>query len=327
MITSKDVALKAGVSVSTVSRAFSRPDLINQETRELVFKISSQLGYIPNSNARTLKTKKSNTVGLIISDINNYFYLSIPRGLGLKQSNSKYHFLVSFSAENSKIEEACIQTLLSNKSEVIIFTPTGDCSEKSHRMLTNDSSLITLQLFRRKFDDIDSVTIDDELGSYLATKELLANGHRNIVLVDYDISIPTGRKEGYIKAFNEFNIKYNVNNIIKVNVVSDFDKELFAKLDAIKPTAIIPVSNVISNSIFEYLKYRNLKIKDDISVVAYDDTDATRAMNITSIVHPLDDLVDVVDTAIHNREMHGLIVSQHYKIKPYLIRRESVKKI
>ena len=79
--------------------------------------------------------------------------------------------------------------------------------------------------------------------------------------------------------------------------------------------------------IYKYLKYRDLRIKDDISIVAYDETDATKAMNISTIVQPLDELIEMIDSAIHNREKYGDSVSQHYKLKPYLIKRDSVKKI
>ncbi len=326
MVTSKDVAKAANVSISTVSRVYSNPKLVNEETIQKVKKIAAELNYFPNITAKSLKLNITNIIGVVLSDINNPFYIHILKQMSDNDLIKNYRFFVVFSEETEQIEYDCISSLISSKVDALIFTPIGTSSNKIESMIL-DNDIASLQLYREVYSHIDSMIIDDEYGAYLATKELLDNGHTNIVLIDYLLAIPTNRDKGYIRAFEEKGISYDPKNIIKMDITSNYEDELFTLLDEIKPTAIIPASYIFANSTFSYMQSRNLSIKKDISLVIYDDNEVAQFMNISVISHPLTEIANTSSSMIINRLKNPSLPPQHIMIKPFIIRRDSVKSL
>lgn len=326
MITSKEVAKAANVSISTVSRVFSNPKLVNTETIKKVKEIAAQLNYFPDITAKSLKLNVTNIIGVVLSDINNPFYLHILKQMSTIEAISNYRFFVVFSEEREKIEYDCITSLIASKVDALIFTPTGSHNTKIESMIS-DNNVAPLQLYRRNYENFDSLTIDDEYGAYLATKELLNNGHRKIILVDYKLAIPTNRDKGYIKAFEEANIPYDSKWIIQLDINANYEHELFDILDQLNPTAIIPASYIFANSIFTYLKLRNKKVKDDISLIIYDDNSIAEHLNISVIAHPLSEIAQTTAETIKRRLDNPNIAPQHLVIKPFFLQRDSIKKL
>ena len=326
MITSKDVALKAGVSVSTVSRVFSHPNLISEKVREKVLAVAEELHYVPNTNARDLKMNKRNTMGVIISDSENPFYVKVLREFTFLPSNKDIKTFIMFSEEDSEKEYTDIVSLISSKVQAILFTPTGEANEKIETLLVSND-VPALQLYRKKFDKIDSLLIDDGYGAYLATKELIENGHRDIVLLDYKLSIPTHRDDGYIKAFKEAGLEYDPNNIIKFTFDSDFYQPFFELLKNKKHTAYIPTGDKMIHTLYRCLGDLNLKIKDDVSVVAYDDITMAKYLNLSAISHPFEDIAITANKILQNRAEHPESKPQNVLLKPFLIKRDSIRRI
>lgn len=326
MVTSKDVAKSANVSISTVSRVFSNPSLVNEETIEKIKRIAEELNYFPNTAAKSLKLNITNNIGVVISDINNPFYIHILKEMSNNSLLNNYRFLIAFSEETEYIEYDRLSSLVASKVDALVFTPIGIDNNKIQKMIT-DNDVVSLQLYRNVYKNIDSLTIDDEYGTYLATKELLDNGHTNIVLIDYLLAIPTNRNTGYIRAYKEYGIEYNPNNIITLDITADYENELFKKLDDINPTAIIPSSYIFANSTFSYLQNRNKKIKDDISLLIYDDNEIAKFMNISVISHPIKEIADKSSMILANRLKDHNLDPQHLVIKPFLIKRDSIKNL
>ena len=324
MITSKDVANKAGVSVSTVSRVFSNPELISEKVRERVLKVAEELNYIPDTTARNLKMNKRNTVGVIVSDSENPFYVRVIREFNALPSNKDIKTFIMFSEENPEKEYSDIVSLVSSKVQAILFTPTGESNKKIESVLISNE-IPALQLYRKKFDRIDSLIIDDGYGAYLATKELIKNGHKDIVLLDYKLSIPTHRDDGYIRAFKEAGIKYNPNNIVKFSFDDEFDKKFLLK-DR-NHTAYIPTGAKMIHTLYRCLGDLNLKAKEDVSIIAYDDIAMAKYLNLSAISHPFQDIAIAANKIIQNRIENPNCDPQEILLKPFLINRDSVKKI
>ena len=326
MITSKDVANKAGVSVSTVSRVFSNPKLISEKVRQRVLEVAEELHYVPDTNARDLKLNKRNTIGVIISDSENPFYVKVLRQFTFLPSNKDIKTLIMFSEENPEKEYADVVSLVSSKVQAVLFTPTGDANEKIESILVSNG-IPALQLYRKKFNQIDSLLIDDGYGAYLATKELIENGHKDIVLLDYKLAIPTHRDDGYIKAFEEAGLKYSPNNIVKLNFDNDFYETITNLLRDKKHTAFIPTGDKMIHTLYRCLGDLNLKIKEDISVIAYDDITMAKYLNLSAVSHPFEDIALTASKILLNRAEHPESKPQNLLLKPFLIKRDSIRKI
>lgn len=322
MVSSKELAKVANVSIATISRVFSNSDLVNPQTREKVLKIAKEINYVPNYSARGLKNNKSNLIGVVVSDINNSFYFHILQRIF---NDIDYNSYVLFSSEKPSIELKSIKSLIQSNVEGLILTPTTYNPELQDFITANN--IPTLQIFRKAYDNFDSLIVDDRYGSYLATKELLENGHRNIVLIDYDLDIPTGRIDGYIDAFKEFNVDYNPNNIVKLNITEFNNEDLYKILEKLSFTAIIPTSYIFGQATLLYLKARNLRIYDDVSMIIYDDVNYASFMDISTIAHPLDEIAHAAKNILLNKLIKNTETVTHSVIKPLLIHRNSVKNI
>lgn len=328
MVSSKLVAEMAGVSISTVSRVFSNPKLVNKNTLEKVLKIAEELNYVPDINARALKLNKSYIIGVIVSDISNPFYLQILKGIMSYSEilENNYRFYITFSNEDKTIEMASLRSLVSSQVDYVVFTPVEHQNKNLESFLL-DNNLLALQLFRHAYDGMDSITIDDEYGTYLATKELLKNNHKKILLIDLEVPTPTGRDLGYKKAYKEFSIDVDEQLIKKISFHCDINNEVKKILDNTEYTAIIPSTSVISNVVLEFLKENNLRIKDDISIVSYDDSEACKILNITAITQPMDKIVESFMSVFLEKACNPNAEKKHIKLKPHMIYRDSIKKI
>ncbi len=326
MITSKDVANKAGVSVSTVSRVFSNPKMISEKARTKVLKAAEELHYIPNTTARNLKMNISNTFGVIVSDSENPFYLKVVREFNRLPSNKDIKTLIMFSEEDSEKEYSDIISLVSSKVQSIMFTPTSESNEKIETLLISNQ-IPALQLYRKKFNAIDSLIMDDGYGTYLATKELIQNGHKNIVLLDYKLSIPTHRDDGYKKAFQEAGLEYDQKNIIKFSFEDDFYGVIYNLLKNKKHTAYIPTGDKMIHTLCRCLGDLDLKIKEDVSVIAYDDVTMAKYINLSAVSHPFQEIASTANKIIQNRIEYPDSKPQEVYLKPFLIKRDSVKNI
>ena len=198
MATCKDVAELSGVSRQTVSRVINNSDNVSPEARERVLKAIEQLNYYPNTAARSLKSTKSKSIGLIIPDARNDFYIKIADILQQKLSKLNYHLLILFSDEDDLSEQKCLSSLIEHRIEVLLFSPTGI----SHKFLDllRIYNIKTVQLFRYLYNSFTSVTIDDEQGTYIAAKYLLDRGHEKLLLIEEMHSFDSPRLNGLKRA-------------------------------------------------------------------------------------------------------------------------------
>lgn len=330
MPTSKDVAKKAGVSTATISRVFNKPNTVSPKTREYVLKVAKELNYSPNSVARSLKSNKSNTIGVLILDIHNPFFLKILASISNMIKSFGYNLLVAFNNLESTDVIENIKKLLSSRVEAIIFTPTEYNSE-IHNLL-KFSQIYVLQLYGNIYKDFDSILIDDIKGMYMAVDTLLKNGHKRILTIsdmDYfnvrSVGFNTAcidRKDVISKLINlnsnvhtEDELKRIINNIIK-----DFE-----------PTGIISVTSALNFATLSVLKERGIKIPDEVSVINYDDSQYAELMGITSIGHDIVKISDSICSTLQKKLFQKSYIPEaeptHKLIDPIFVKRHSIRKI
>lgn len=325
MSTSKDVAMLAGVSPTTVSRVFRGDKNVKAETVEIVQKAAEKLNYVPNYFASVLKQQKGKIIVIIISDINNPFFSIVANKIGENVKSQGYNFLMSYDNENvdSLIEN--IKLFISFQVGCIIFSPVDSqpASSTIKRIIKGHNESRFLQLYSEKYSGVDSITYDDEHGMYLGMKYLLENNHRRILIVS---GSDRNRFKGCMKAYKEFGISEPK---IPLNLLSDnnlFDN-LIRLISKTKPTAIFGVGNTSGSIIYEVLKKNSLKIYDDISFLMYDDLDWVKILDISAIAHPIT-AVAISAAELAMRFRYGEISNEipvSIKHKPFLIKRKSVK--
>ena len=202
-VTLKDVAARAGVSFSTVSRALNDRPEISTETKAQVRAACKELGYIPNIAARSLVSRRTRTIGLLVPDISNDYFAGAALAIEEAARENGYRVLLCNSLRDSAREAEAVDALLSQQVEGLIVAPVSAASADS--LQDSLHSLPHVYLGNNHGDDCSYVVIDNKRGAYEATRYLLCLGHRNILYLGGRQGSLTRqfRVSGFYKAMEE----------------------------------------------------------------------------------------------------------------------------
>ena len=271
----EEIAKLSGFSKSTVSRVISNNGYVSKETKEKILKIIEEVNYIPNGIARSLSSNKSNTVAVIIPDIQNSYFGDIIKGISNIMDKNNLHMLVYSTDENIKKEKKVFQNVIEQRPSGIILSISLQHHKKKDIKVLLDSGIPFVLFDRQIFDEtFTGVFFDDIKGGYLATEALINSGHENIAIITGPFSTTNGlnRLEGYKKAMLEKNKQISEENIYEGNFHFDSGYENTKKIleKNKKTTAIFICNNEMTLGALQAIREKNLKIPDDIAIVSYD---------------------------------------------------------
>ena len=272
-----EIAKKAKVSHMTVSRAFNKPELVNKKTRENIFKIADELNFRPSLVARSMRTKKTNYIGLILPDIINPFFPEIVRGVD-DYSRKKHYNVILINTDNDyEIQTSSMHMFIKRGVDGIILSGIAG-GKKDKEFITNIMKRdIPVVLIDRYIPDLKSsyVITNNFKAAYDATNYLIKLGHKKIGVISspQQIKIFQDRLKGYKQALKENDIEYREDFVVESeeNIESGYRtfKKLINKVDSF--TAIFAMCDFIAFGVYEYCREKNINIPDDISVISIDD--------------------------------------------------------
>ena len=277
----QDVARAANVSVSTVCRAFREDSSISPETRRMILAAANEMGYYPNLLARGLKSNKSKVVG-IVGSIETPFYVDIIKAIESELQKYGYQVLLGTSVHCQERERHYLELMASSWVSGIIMTPFLE-EPNSYIDQIHKRGIPVVQLFRRPYDFLDSVVIDDENGAYLAVNDLLNKGHTRILLFDIPVSHAYQRSDGYRKAFREKGLPVDENLI-----VITANERIPQTIEELKPTAVVTSVYEQGRLVYQYIKEKRLHIPEDLSVIMLDNVEWMEILDINTIAQPID---------------------------------------
>lgn len=332
MITSQDVAKLAKVSQATVSRAFREDVYINPETKKKVMAAAKTLGYFPNYNARSLKNKKSGIIGLVLADADNMFYSALTKSIERYVSARGYRLFLAYTNEDPAKEREYLESFISSQVEGLLCMPVSLENQDLYDIM-KANQISVLQVIRKLYSDFDTVTVNDEMGAYIATKYMLERGHRNILMTEYGFNekVPV-KTAGYRRAYEEMGIPFKQNLILDLPFGIDVTGLVAGAIAENNATAIISSNQLITLATLRATKRQKLHIPEDISLIAYDDSDWLEFLDITAITHPMEEIgknmakvlfesIEAKSTGITDEE------AKFVEVKPYLLLRNSIKNL
>lgn len=282
--TIKDIAREAGVSTSLVSFALNnrneangeRKYKVNEETAQRIIAIARRHNFTPNSAARSLRSRRSRTIGVILSDISNSFFSDIARRIEDKAFAANYTVLFGSTDEKSKKLEKIIDTFIDKGIDGLIIVPC-EKSSKTIKRLVSEQKVPTV-LLDREVDGatVDRVVLDNERAGRIAVKALADEGFRHIALVSYGMKLSNmaQRESGYLKAMDEFGLREQA-QIVKI-CYNDLENSMQTHLESMdfsKTDALIFATNSLANTGLKILNRKGISTPKDIGVVAFDDSD------------------------------------------------------
>jgi LacI family transcriptional regulator len=272
-VTIKDIAKKAGVSYSTVSRALNNDKIIKQETRERIARIAREMGYKPNAIARGLVMKETNTLGLVIPDITNPFYPEVARGIEECANEYGYTIFLCNSNWDSVKENKYIDILQSKRVDGIIVAPVSQ--ELDIIRKTYAASMPVVFVGKKiEFSNSSYVVIDNRKGGFIATEYLLNKGYTRIAFIgglEKD-STNHDRLMGYQDALKINNIPVDP-SIIKQGSFkreSGYDSMISLLEQGNEIQAVFAGNDVIAFGVMQAIRAKGLRIPEDIAVVGFD---------------------------------------------------------
>lgn len=274
-----DVAKKAGVSISTVSRVMNTPELVKEETRCKVEKVISEHSYIPLSNARNLSKKVSTTLCLIVPEIDNPFCSSIVKGITDIASLNNLSCMCFSSEENVQTEMRLLEKINQIHIAGLVLMPCLDYKEdqlgKRFKKLTAllDAPVVLIDR-RADYLNLPGVYFDDASAMYEATKHLILKGHKKIALISgrKHVRQTTDREYGFLLAMHEAGFIKPEKSVFYPGYNLDLAYKEAKKVlkSSNPPTAIIGMNNTITIGIIRAIGEAGLKIGEDIDLVGLD---------------------------------------------------------
>ncbi|MCI5801361.1 MAG: LacI family DNA-binding transcriptional regulator [Oscillospiraceae bacterium] len=295
--TIKDVAKKAGVSISTVSLVMNdRPVSLSPETRAAVLEAAKELGYRPNQLAVGLVTKKTNTIGLIIPDNSNIFFAAYTNHLEAAANELGYCLILGNS--NGSPEKALhylhlfadrgVDAIILAQSEFADPEMTKKCLE-TVRSLRIPVLLID-RLFRTR--SIEAVVLDHFEGGYLAARHLIDLGHRRIGCLCGPLGLTSfqERLAGFRQALEECGIPYDPALVAEGDLLVESAAAALPSLLRQKVSAIFAFNDMMAYGVYKELYRLGIKIPEDISLIGFDDLFFSDVLQppLTTVAQPLD---------------------------------------
>jgi LacI family transcriptional regulator len=290
----KDIAQKLKISESTVSRALADHPRISVETKKKVEELAKKLNYRPNLIAKSLKIKKTKTIGLIIDDITNPFYPEIVKGCEEVANKNGLNIILCNSDYNAEKENEYIDILISKCVDGMIIMPAGKKLGIINLLKEVNIPLVFIDIKPSEKIKVSCVYTDQEYGAYIAIKYLIELGHKKIALFNgptnfsscqqlesgykkalYDASLPIVKE--FIKTFN-----------LKAAGAYKAMKSLFNLNSNILPTAALFASDISAVAAYDVIYEKEFKIPDYFSIIGNDDIPTSKNFfpPLTTIAHP-----------------------------------------
>jgi LacI family transcriptional regulator len=286
-VTIKDIANETGVSIATVSRVLNNSGYASSEIRERILSVAKELNYQPNAVARSLKMHRTNTIGVIVPDISNPYFMKISKGIEDTILKNGYHLIFASGDENPQKEREMLQVLSEKRVDAIVLATSGNNSEMINQI--KDAGIPIILVDRKTEENgLDLVVEDNVAGSYQLTKHLIQQGHTRIGVVNghFNVSVGIERFTGYQKAMNEHNLEIHPDLVFNGNFTQDGGinaVDHFMKLP-IRPTAILSCNNTMAFGVLLQLRRLGYNIPNDIVVVSYGDVEAAQLLHSPGLV-------------------------------------------
>jgi len=271
MPTIRDVAKHAGVSPITVSRVINNDNYVSAETRRRVEEAIAELDYIPNALGPSLRSKRTGTLALVLSDITNPFWTTVARGVEDTANKRGYHIIMGNTDESPAKQEEYLIFLLKKQVDGFLLVPAS-----SRSMDTLRKRHVPFVVLDRRIPDaqLDTVRGDSEGGAYELTRHLLELGHERIAVISgpQHVSTASDRVDGYLRALEEAGLAGQQQVYWgEYTQQSGSDLVKHALLAKPRPTAIFATNNFIAIGVMRALREAGLRVPEDMSVVAFDD--------------------------------------------------------
>jgi len=295
-ITIKDVALRAEVSIQTVSNVLNRRVNVRPKTRSRVLKACEELNYTPNAAARSLVTQKSKAIGIIVTNIRNPIYGDIIATINEVAERYGYSVMVGNTQRNSVSEQRVVNLLVEQRVDGVLLA-SGIWNSCATEMLLAADIPVVRFLYHPEVLNTDYFGADNVEGTRIATDHLIALGHTRIGFVTGPkSSISLQREQGFKDAMKTAELPINESWIIDGGFTRELSYRAGTQLLKRKnrPSGIVAASDLMAIGLIDAAYDLALKVPNDLAVIGFDDIFAAsiRPVNLTTIKFDIEGIAE-----------------------------------
>lgn len=328
-VTIKDIATEVGISYATVSRALNDKPGVKNDIRLRILTVAKQMGYYPNAVARSLVTRETRTIALVIPDITNPFFPEVARGVEDAATRAGYNVFLCNTNWDMVKELSFLELFKSRRIDGLILASSSDESAIIDEFVMTNAALVILNSFDREFA-CHRVVTDNVRGGYLAGKHLLGLGHRRIGFIG---GLPTARSTidryvGFCMALEETGL--DVDQSLARYGSFTWESGLGNTMDLLnkreKPTAIFAANDLMALGVIQAADELGLEIPKDLAVIGFDDIvfSSYPRVHLTTIAQPKQLIGETAAKMIIDELHFGRKqVKQNVVLEPDLVVRKS----
>lgn len=305
MVTMRDVSARAGVSKATVSRVLNGTGQVKESTRQQVFNAMEELGYRPNFLARSLAHRTSNSIGLVVSTFDGFYFGRLLQQASRQTESHGKQLIVTDGHDTPEREGEAVQMLADRQCDAIILY-TRHMSERAIMALI-DSISVPLVVINRDVKDARErcVFFEQQDAAFQAVEYLIAQGHREIACITVPLSTPTGqaRLQGYRAALEKHGIAWDEDRVRNGDSTMTRGYELCNALleSGTRFSALFTCNDDMALGASKAIYQAGLRIPQDISLFGFDDAPSARWLEpgLSTVYLPIDNMImTAIDQAI-----------------------------
>jgi LacI family transcriptional regulator len=328
MVTIRDVATRAGVSPTTVSHVINATRPVSADLRSRVEAAMAELGFQPNALARSLRRKRTHTLGLIVPDSANPFFAEVGRGIEDTSFASGFSVILCNSDGNPTRELLYMDLLIQKQVDGVLLVPTGKQAELAATLRTRNIPVVVID---RDVPDapIDRAHIDNIAGADLATRHLLDLGHRRIGYIGGPphLSPVPDRSAGYRQALHEVGIPIDEQLVVDGNFrdVGGYTGAQALLALANPPTAIFAGNDLMAIGALAAAREAGIDVPHNLSIMGFDDIHLAGYINppLTTIAQPKYELGVIAAQLLFERLAQPDLPPQRRLLQAQLVVRQS----
>ncbi len=329
-VTIYDIAEQASVSIATVSRVFNDHPRVSEATRARVLAVADALGYRPHVSAQNLARRKTHLLSAVIPTLTNYFFVEVLRGLQDRLAQSDFDLLVYSSTTVEDVDAQLDRALQRGRAAGVLLFSTPLTDERVRRLKQSRQSVVLVDSFHPEFD---SVSINNELGGYLATRHFIEQGHTRIGLImGNPVSVPAAeRRKGYERALREAGLPVDQALVVASTDVEEhgYTEEVgYAAMQQLlqrrpRPAAVFAASDIQALGALRALSEAGLHAPDDVAVIGFDDIKISEYVGLSTLRQPMRQLGKLAVEKFLHRLQHPDHPISHTVFSPSLVLRQT----
>ncbi|MER7892094.1 LacI family DNA-binding transcriptional regulator [Micromonospora sp. NPDC094482] len=294
-VTLVQVAKLAGVSPTTVSHVLSGKRWVAEATQETVRSVIRELGYRPNNVARSLRTRRSRMVAVVVPDITNTFYAVLTRGLADAVDGAGYGTYVCNTDGNPEREDAFLADVLDRGADGVVMAAGRTAAQPRTGPAGPGLPAVRVGGSRDDEPHADLVMPDDTVGSHAAVSHLIRRGARRIAIIEGPLPAGSAREEGYRQALAENGLPVEPELMVHGDWTRPGGRRamhLLMSAPERRPDAVFCANDLTAIGAIDAVHELRLRVPDDIAIVGFDDVDAATIVNppLTTVRNPAYDI-------------------------------------